>query len=106
MGDEKIYQYGIQKQAELDARREAEILKQAEKREKQEKMIKLAEAKLREAMDKEQEFLIKQKKETEEKEAEEERRKLERKAYLKRTMEENRQIWMTEKKITDQKEHQ
>jgi len=94
--DEKIYQYGIQKQKELDARKVAEQCKAAEKRAHQQKMIVLAEGKLKDAMNKEQAFLIKQKKETEEKKAEEERIKLQRKAYLKQTMEDNRQIWMKE----------
>lgn len=95
--DAKIYQYGIQKQAELDARKAAELQKQADKRAQQDRMIVAAEGKLKEAMHGEQKWLIKQKKETEEKEAEEELRKVERKAYLKKTMEDNRQIWMKEK---------
>ena len=95
--DAKIYQYGIQKQQELDARKASELQKQAEKRAQQDRMIVAAESQLQAAMHGEQKWLIKQKKETEEKEAEEERRKLERKAYLKKTMEDNRQIWMKEK---------
>ena len=71
------------------------------KRAEQQKMVANAEKKLLTAMDEEQRFLIKQKQDKDEKEAEVERVKLERKAFLKRTMEENRQIWMVEKAKTD-----
>lgn len=101
--DEKIYQYGIKKMEELDARKKAEQDRAAEKRRRQAEMVAAAEKKLREAMDQEAVFLIKQKKDKELKEAEEERKKLARKEYLKNTMEENRQIWMKEKKLKDQK---